>query len=173
VTALREALEGLVNRWAVGGNGIDAASCDLISACSAELLRVLDEHTEEPQDAQDWERRTQAAGTAPQAEAARYALVELMGHAQVTGSWRETTLCGRPMLEITRLDVAERRVQLVGPESVYRLTPLTEAEAMHVTRYARAAIAAPTSVQDVEDDLASWGDDGDIDLDDGPRKAGL
>jgi hypothetical protein len=93
----------------------------------------------------------------------RYALVELMGHAQVTGSWRETVLCGRPMLEITRLDAAERRVQLVGPESVYRLTPLTEAEAMHVTRYARAALTAPTSVQDVEDDIASWDDDDDDD----------
>lgn len=74
---------------------------------------------------------------------AQWALVELMGHAQAVGTWRETTLCGRPMLEITRVDVAERRVQLIGPESVYRLTPLTEAEAMHVTRYARAAITAP------------------------------
>lgn len=103
------------------------------------------------QDAQDWERRTQAAGTAPGNEpqpAGQYALVELMGHAQATGSWRETALCGRPMLEITRLDVAERRVQLVGPESVYRLTPLTEAEAMSVTRYARAAIAAPEADDD-------------------------
>jgi len=89
----------------------------------------------------------------------QYALVELMGHAQVTGTWRETVLCGRPMLEITRLDVAERRVQLVGPESVYRLTPLTEAEAMHVTRFARAALTRATTVQDVEDDIDSWGDD--------------
>jgi len=48
---LRKALENLVNWWAVGGNGIDAASQDLISACSAELLRVLDEHREQPQPA--------------------------------------------------------------------------------------------------------------------------
>jgi hypothetical protein len=48
VTALREALEGLVNRWAVGGNGINAESCDLISACSAELLGVLDGHPDAP-----------------------------------------------------------------------------------------------------------------------------
>lgn len=74
-STLRGDLEGLVNRWAVGGNGINAESCDLISACSAELLRVLDEHREEPQDAQDWERRTQAAGTAPQAEPATVIVV--------------------------------------------------------------------------------------------------
>lgn len=91
-------------------------------------------------------------GDEPKA-AGQFALVELMGHAQVTGSWRETVLCGRPMLEITRLDAAERRVQLVGPESVYRLTPLTEAEAMHVTRYARAAI---TAAQDDDDEPESW-----------------
>lgn len=48
---LRKALEGLVNWWAVGGNGIDAASQDLISACSAELLRVLDEHPDVAQPA--------------------------------------------------------------------------------------------------------------------------
>jgi hypothetical protein len=42
--SLRAGLEALVNFWAVGGNGINAASQDLISACSAELLRVLDEH---------------------------------------------------------------------------------------------------------------------------------
>lgn len=44
MSTLRTALEGLVNRWAVGGNAVDAESCDLISACSAELLRILDEH---------------------------------------------------------------------------------------------------------------------------------
>jgi hypothetical protein len=160
--SLRGELEDLVNRWAVGGNGIDASSRDLISACSAELLRVLDEHPEAPGGEDDG-----ATVAAPDPEPfSGYALVELMGHAQVTGSWRETTLCGRPMLEITRLDVAERRVQLVGPESVYRFTPLTEAEAMHVTRYARAALAAPTSVQDIEDDIASWDDD-DTDPDEG------
>lgn len=50
MSTLREDLEGLVNRWAVGGNGINAEACDLISACSAELLRILDEHPDSGQD---------------------------------------------------------------------------------------------------------------------------
>jgi hypothetical protein len=111
-----------------------------------EMVRDVFEATGS-EDGDDWFEVGDAnAGTSP----AQFALVELMGHAQVTGSWRETVLCGRPMLEITRLDAAERRVQLVGPESVYRLTPLTEAEAMHVTRYARAAITAPAQDDDEE-----------------------
>jgi hypothetical protein len=116
---------------------------------TAEKYRRLDNHTQ---------MLCEDSEPARPQESGQYALVELMGHAQVTGSWRETVLCGRPMLEITRLDAAERRVQLVGPESVYRLTPLTEAEAMHVTRYARAAITAPA----VRDDDDAWlGDEDD------------
>lgn len=65
MTALREALEGLVNRWAVGGNGVDAESRDLISACSTELLRVLGGHPDAP-------------GSEP--PAAKVIVVELDGH---------------------------------------------------------------------------------------------
>src|ERR1019366_1114357 len=84
-----------------------------------EMVRDVFEATGS-EDGDDWFEVGDAnAGTTPE----QLALVELMGHAQVTGSWRETVLCGGPMLEISRLDAAERRVQLVGPESVYRLTP--------------------------------------------------
>lgn len=149
---LRLALEGLVNRWAVGGNGIDAASVDLISACSAELLRVLDEHPEEPQDAQDWERRTQAAGTAPQAEPARYALVEQMGHRATVAVVSEATFCGKAMLAVTDLKTGSDH--LISPESLYEVTWLTEDEARARTR-PWTAVALPAADRlgaDEEDD---------------------
>lgn len=160
---LRVALEGLVNRWAVGGNGIDAASRDLISACSAELLRVLDEHPEEPQDAQDWERRTQAAGTAPQAEAVRYALVEQMGFRRVYGTVRETELVGKKMLEVTELGTGQ--VRLVGGDSLYQVTWMTrdQAESAAITgTRAVAAIDAARPIGHVNlsgaDPFGAWGD---------------
>jgi hypothetical protein len=122
LSTLREDLEDLVNRWAVGGNGIDAASRDLISACSAELLRVLDKHPEAPDD----EYRITPKGEQA-ADAARYALVEQMGHRATVAAVRETTFCGAPMLEVT--DLKTGSVHLAAPQSLYEITWLTEDEA--------------------------------------------
>jgi hypothetical protein len=158
VTALREALEDLVNRWAVGGNGINAASRDLISACSAELLSVLDEHP----------AGEDAPGNEP---AARYALVEQMGYRHVTGTVRETQFCGRPMLELTSLETGA--VQLIAAESLYALTWLTRDQAERAAKagaHSPAAIGSgrpsgPWTVDETQFDEDE--DDDDIDPDEG------
>jgi hypothetical protein len=55
-----------------------------------------------------------------------WAIIELMGHVTIIGRVTETTLAGAPMLRIDRID---GRVQRVSPQSLYRLTDVTEAEA--------------------------------------------
>ena len=62
-----------------------------------------------------------------QAEPVRYALVEQMGHRSTIASIRETTFCGKPMLEVTSLK--DGSVHVVAPESLYEVTWLTESDA--------------------------------------------
>lgn len=61
------------------------------------------------------------------AEPARYALVEQMGHRSVTGTVRELTFVGRPMLEVT--DLRDGQVRLVGAESLYQVTWISREQA--------------------------------------------
>jgi len=67
------------------------------------------------------------AAAAEPTPAGRYALVEQMGYRRVTGTVRETEFCGRPMLEVT--DLRDGTVRLVGAESLYQVTWLSEAQA--------------------------------------------
>jgi hypothetical protein len=55
-----------------------------------------------------------------------YALVELMGHVTIIGAVSDTTIAGAPALRIDRLD---GRSQHVWPQSLYRVTELSEEEA--------------------------------------------
>jgi len=152
LSTLREDLEDLVNRWAVGGNGIDAASQDLISACSAELLRVLNEH---PDAADDEYRLTDAGKARADAEALRYALVEQMGHRATVATIRETTFCGKQMIEAT--DLKGGGTSLISPESVYEITWLTEADALARTRPWTAVAIAAAQDDDDDDQVAENG----------------
>jgi hypothetical protein len=59
----------------------------------------------------------------------QWAVLELMGHRQAIGAITETTLAGRTMITIDRIDTEPAATQHYGPESVYCLTPVTEAQA--------------------------------------------
>lgn len=85
----------------------------------------------------------------------RHALVEQMGHRATTGTVRETTFLGEPMLEVT--DLLSGRVHLVSPKSLYEVTWLTEAEArQQVKPWTAVAIQ---SAGDQDDDDPWPGDD--------------
>lgn len=92
-------------------HGFDAGA-DAVEAWTADL--PVDEDM--PRDAPD------------ETPTVRYALVEQMGHRATTGTVRETTFLGEPMLEVTDL-VGGDRVHLVSPKSLYEITWLTETEA--------------------------------------------
>lgn len=71
----------------------------------------------------------------------RYALVEQMGHRATTGTVREVTFLGEPMLEVT--DLLNGSVHLVSPKSLYEVSWLTEAEArQQVKPWTATAIGA-------------------------------
>lgn len=57
----------------------------------------------------------------------QWAIVELMGHVTIIGRVTERAFAGAPMLRIERPD---GRVQRVSPQSLYRVTDCTEAEAL-------------------------------------------
>jgi hypothetical protein len=79
----------------------------------------------------------------PEPEGARYALVEQMGYRSTTGTVREMTFCGAPMLEVT--DLKTGSVHLLSPQSLYEVTWLTEAEARQRTKpWTAAAIGSAT-----------------------------
>jgi hypothetical protein len=59
--------------------------------------------------------------------AARYALVEQMGHRATVAVVSETVFCGKPMLDVTNLKTGS--THLISPESLYEVTWLTEDEA--------------------------------------------
>jgi hypothetical protein len=146
---LRKALEGLVNWWAVGGNGIDAASQDLISACSAELLRVLDQYPEsqpapEPGTAdriirdilESLCRRdglSLESAVEPGEPARNYALAERLGIGHVFGLPDTAPAASQPApgvtveaLEaaLTDREILVNRVHGQSGETVWRATPL-------------------------------------------------
>lgn len=72
----------------------------------------------------------------------RYALVEQMGHRATVAAVRETTFCGKAMLEVT--DLKAGSVHLVAPESLYEVTWLTEDEARRRAR-PWTAVALPAA----------------------------
>lgn len=89
--------------------------------------------------------------------AVRYALVEQMGHRATTGTVREVTFLGEPMLEVT--DLLNGHVHLVSPKSLYEVSWLTEAEARQQVK-PWTAVALPSA--------DPWrGDDDDTDPDEG------
>lgn len=63
-----------------------------------------------------------------------WAVVELMGHLTVAGQVSETLVAGAPLLRIDSPQVGAEpaRTQLIGPSSIYRLTPCTEEVARKV-----------------------------------------
>jgi len=71
------------------------------------------------------------AGSGP---AARYALVEQMGHKAMVGLIREITFCGKPMLEVQRIDVVPSVTVKVAPESLYDVTDLDAEQATGLAR---------------------------------------
>ncbi|MGH3415023.1 MAG: hypothetical protein ACRDVE_14495 [Actinocrinis sp.] len=164
MTTLRADLEVLAGFWATGGHATDTGEVVIISACSAELLRVLDEHRETP-----------GASDAPPSEPGGYALVEQMGYRQVTGTVREIQFCGKPMLEVT--DMTTGQVRLVGVDSLYQVTFMSRDLAERLTRtgaHSAAAIAAADAAEYEQaahvnlagaDPFGAWADtDGELDL---------
>lgn len=97
-----------------------------------------------------------------------WAILELMGHRQAIGTISETTIAGRQMLTIARVDTEpEGQVQHYGPESVYCLTPVTEDQARllasqrYKTHVVPPALTAASYVDDGDDEV--WGFDSDDD----------
>lgn len=102
----------------------------------------------------------------PEPEGARYALVEQMGHRSTTGTVREITFCGAPMLEVT--DLKTGSVHLASPQSLYEVTWLTEAEARQRAKpWTATAIPAADPWGTAESDLADADDAADADHDEG------
>lgn len=103
--------------------------------------------------ADDAYRLTAAGQPRADAEAPRYALVEQMGHRSTVAAVRETTFCGKPMLEMTEL--SRGGVHLVSPDSLYEVTWLTEDEARNRAKpWTAVAISAASP--------DPWGDDEDV-----------
>lgn len=66
--------------------------------------------------------------------AARYALVEQMGHRAMVGTVQEVTFCGKAMLEVRRIDVVPSVTVRVSPDSFYDVTDLTADQAAAMAR---------------------------------------
>lgn len=60
-----------------------------------------------------------------------FAVVEAMGHRTLIGSVTEATVAGKALLRVQRLDGP---VQYLPPESLYMLTPCTQAQAHEAQR---------------------------------------
>jgi hypothetical protein len=96
---------------------------------------------------------------------ASWAVLELMGHRQAIGRISETTIAGRQMIRIDRIDTEPESPQYYGPESVYCLTPVTEEQARllaknrYKTHVVPPALTAALDDDDDEDDDGSgpWG----------------
>lgn len=145
---LLKSLRTLAGGWAsdVPANGSFHADgiSEGIRGCGRTLQRLLGEYD------------AAAAGALPAGGTERYALVEQMGHRATTGTVRETTFCGAPMLEIT--DLKTGSVHLASPQSLYEVTWLTEPEARQRanpwTAVALPAAADPwgTAESDLDDE---------------------
>ena len=98
------------------------------------------------------------------AEPKRYALVEQMGHRSTIATVREVTFCDKPMIEVT--DLAEDRVKLISPDSLYQVTWLTEDEARRRAKpWTARAITGGQQLAYDEDAEADEMDDPDDDAD--------
>ena len=98
--------------------------------------------------------------------AARYALVEQMGHRATVATVRETTFCGAPMLEVT--DLKAGSVHLVSPQSLYEITWLNEDQARQRTKpWTATALPAADPWSTAESDLDDAGSDADEGNDNG------
>lgn len=108
--------------------------------------------------AEDFDRAAEELAT-------RYALVEQMGFRHVTGTVRETTFLGEPVLEVTELGTGQ--VRLVSGKALYQVTWYTRDQAERATRtgaHSVAAIAGPPSGAGVGwGDGDSWNERDDVD----------
>lgn len=98
------------------------------------------------------------------ADAAEWAVVEIMGHRQHAGQVREVSRFGAQLLEILEFgtgDAAPWRVHQYGGAAIFSITPCTESHARAAVdrsgAYARQRDSTPLlEVLDDDDDVEPW-----------------